>query len=327
MGTKRGERFVGCARKLPTMYQHLLVPVDGSRLAEAAMPAVRCLTETLGCTVTLLHMVERSAPRAVHGQAHLATADDAERYLAELARRTLPSGATVQCHVHTSKIEDVAGSIIAHAQELQIDLVVLCTHGASGVRHALFGTVAQRVIALGTTPVMLVPTSPSDEVRGFSCRRLLVPLDGMADHEQGLAAVANIAPGSGVHVLLLMVIPTWHDLTQSQLISSRLLPGTTVELLEATSGPAEAYLRQKAAAVQSAGHHVTTRVVRGEPVSAIVAVAQEFQADVIVLGTHGKANLDAFWSDSVTPRLARKSHLPLLLVPVHGNVPARHRGE
>ncbi len=299
------------------MFHHLLVPLDGSPLAEAAMPAVRHLAETLAAEVTLLHMIERHAPRVVHGQPHLSAADVAEQYLAELAQSTLPSGLHVQRHVHANEINDVAGSIVAHANELHIDLIVLCTHGAGGVRHGLFGSVAQRVIALGSTPVLLIPTPPRAENAGVSCRRLLVPLDGNAEHEQGLSAVGNIASDGGVQVLLLMVIPTWLDLKPSQQITSRMLPGTTVELLDASRDPAQAYLDDKTAGMKNIGCEVTSRVVRGEPVSAIVAAARDFVADLIVLGTHGTTNLDAFWSGSVTPQLARKSQLPLLLVPVH----------
>jgi nucleotide-binding universal stress UspA family protein len=298
------------------MFRHLLVPLDGSPLAEPAMRGARHLAETLGAEVTLLHMIERNAPLTVHGQSHLAAADDAERYLNELVRRTLPSALAVHCHVHTDTINDVAASIIAHAEELHIDLIVLCTHGAGGMRHGLFGSVAQRVISLGSTPVLLIPTPPSEDHADVSCRRLLVPLDGDAEHEQGLSAVAQLGLAPGAHLLLLMVVPTWLDLKPAQRIASRLLPATTVELLDASRDPAQAYLDDKSAGMQGAGWKVLTRVVRGEPVSAIVAAARDFAADLIVLGTHGKTHLDAFWSGSVTPRLARKSRLPLLLVPV-----------
>lgn len=298
------------------MFRHLLVPLDGSPLAEAAMPAARHLAKVLGAKVTLLHMIERHAPHTVHGQPHLAARQNAESYLADLAARTLQDVSAMQCHVHASEIDDVARSIIAHAVELQVDLIVLCTHGAGGVRHGLFGTVAERVIALGTTPVLLVPTPPPEGEQGFSSARLLVPLDGQPDHEQGLAAVANLAAAGSAKVLLLMVIPTWSHLEQSQQITARMLPATTTKLLDATGEPAQAYLESKMTLMKDAGYEVNARVVRGEPVGAIVAAAEEFQAGLIVLGTHGTRHLDAFWSGSVTPQLARKSNRSLLLVPV-----------
>ncbi len=62
---------------------------------------------------------------------------------------------------------------------------------------------------------------------------------------------------------------------------------------------------------------VTGEVQRGDPAKQIVHAARAFKADIIVLGTHGKTAMDAFWSGSVTPKIATQTHLPLLLVPVH----------
>ncbi len=296
------------------MFRHLLVPLDGSTLAEAVMPAVRHF-RALGAKVTLLHMLERKPPREIHGQPHLASADEAETYLKELAERTLPGG-PVQHHVHTSKIDDVARSIADHAEELDIDLIVLCTHGAGGVRHAVFGSVAQSVIALGTIPVLLIPETRNGGARGFACGNILVPLDGNPDHEQGLAAVANLDDESGGEVRLLMVVPDRRSLNQSYQIASRTLPGTVAEWLDASCSAAEVYLGEKVAGLKSPGRAVSAEVVRGEPVRAIVQAAQGNRTDLIVLGTHGTTHLNAFWSESVTPQLLRKSRLPLLLVPV-----------
>jgi nucleotide-binding universal stress UspA family protein len=298
------------------MFRHLLVPLDGSVLAEAALPAARHLSETTGADITLLHMIERNSPSAVHGAPHLTSVQDAEAYLAEIAQRTLSGVSRVHRHVHAGEIDDVAQSIVAHGNELHIDLIVLCTHGAGGVRHGLFGTVTQRVVALGSTPVLLVPTPPSGDGLGCSFQRVLVPLDGNPDHEQGLAALMELRPGRSDHVRLVMVIPKWRNLKQTHRHTSRTLPGTTVELLNATHDEAFAYLDEKANEIGKSRGEITAQVVRGEPVRAIVAAARDFRADLIVLGTHGTTHWDAFWSGSLTPQLAKASHLPMLLVPV-----------
>ncbi len=237
----------------------------------------------------------------------------------ELAERILPAD-SVHHHVHTSKINDVARSIVDHTEELDIDLIVLCTHGAGGVRHAVFGSVAQRVIALGTTPVLLIPESETGEQRDFCCQNVLVPLDGNPDHEHGLAAVANLDESSGGAVLLLMVVPDPRSLNQSQQLTSRMLPGTMTEWLDASCGSAEIYLAEKVASLKQADREVSARVIRGEPVRAIVETARDSGAELIVLGTHGTSHMNAFWSESLTPRLLRKSQRPLLLVPVAAEV-------
>jgi nucleotide-binding universal stress UspA family protein len=64
------------------------------------------------------------------------------------------------------------------------------------------------------------------------------------------------------------------------------------------------------------GLSVTAEVGRGDPTAVILETAARSQADVIVLGTHGRSGLDAFWSASVAPRIAQKAHVPVLLVPI-----------
>src|ERR1700728_1708147 len=87
--------------------RHLIVPLDGSHLAEAALPITRQLAEKLGAPVTLVHLIERNAPQQIHGQHHISNPEEAERYLSELGRRVFPSGPRVEQHVHAAEITDV----------------------------------------------------------------------------------------------------------------------------------------------------------------------------------------------------------------------------
>ena len=68
--------------------------------------------------------------------------------------------------------------------------------------------------------------------------------------------------------------------------------------------------------LQNAGLSVTAQVQRGEPAQIIARTAEEIKADLIVLGTHGKAGMDAFWEGSITPKIARQTPVPMLLVRV-----------
>jgi nucleotide-binding universal stress UspA family protein len=67
------------------MFEHLLVPLDGSRLAEAALPAAATLSKTLGARVTLIHVIERGAPQEIHGQQHLSDPAEASVHVGEVA--------------------------------------------------------------------------------------------------------------------------------------------------------------------------------------------------------------------------------------------------
>jgi len=145
----------------PARLGHLLVPLDGSPLAEAALPAAETLARALGADVTLLHVMERGAPATVHGHAHLTDAAAAQAYLDALAPRFAGIGAgRVDTHVHPNPENDVALSIGEHAAELGADLVVLSAHGEGGIGGWLTGTIAQQTIRRATPPVLLIRPNP-----------------------------------------------------------------------------------------------------------------------------------------------------------------------
>src|SRR5208337_2691872 len=110
----------------------------------------------------------------------LVTPQEATAYLEELSRLPALSGLHVETHVHTAQIGDVARSIAEHSEELAPDLIVMCTHGKGGARRLLFGDIAQQVISLGRTPVLMV--RPSKETQAAPAegnfRTILAPTDG-----------------------------------------------------------------------------------------------------------------------------------------------------
>lgn len=302
------------------MFRRLVVPLDGSRLAEAALPAAAYMAETLGSRVTLLHIIERDAPEAIHGERHLRTPEEAEAYLSAVAQRAFPPGVLVERHVHTAATADVPASIVAHGDELAPDLIVMCTHGRGGISDWLFGNIAQQVVRSGKTPLLVIRPTETGPQLPFECRRLLVPLDGNADHEQGLPIAAELARLSGASMHLLAVVATLGTLSGRESTTGRatgrLLPGATRAVLELAQQEAVSYLRGRVADLARQGVSVSAEVARGDPARVIIDAAQAIQADMVVMGTHGKAGMDAFWAGSLPSKIAGKLYLPVLLVPV-----------
>jgi nucleotide-binding universal stress UspA family protein len=297
------------------MYRHLLVPLDGSRLAESVLPVAASLAGGFQATVTLLHVIERGPPAHVHGDRHLTGRGEAEAYLDDLARRFFPPGVRVSHHVHGDVEADVPGSIVRHARELGADLVVMCTHGRGRLRHQLFGGIAQRVLAAGAVPVLLVPPVEAP-TPPFSCRRVLVPLDGRPEHAQGLPVGVAFARACAAAVHVLWVVPTFAHLAGEQAVAGHLLPGTISALLEMEQEEAARAVRERLAALGATDIPTTVEVARGDPAAAIMATATRIAADLIVIGTHGRAGMDAFWAGSVAPHIALRAAWPLLLVPL-----------
>ena len=298
------------------MFTHILVPLDGSRLAEAALPAARYLSDRFQMRMTLLHMIEKNAPRSVHGQPHLNNALAAAAYLNDISRRWFPESASVNHHVHTSEVDNVAESITAHANELACDLIVMCSHGRGRALHLMLGSIAQKVIRLDVIPTLLIRPDSGSEYPAFSCRILLVPLDGDSDHEQALSAVLMLAKTCSAAVCMTMVIPRFTTVSGTMAVTSRFLPGTTSRMLEISAQHAASYLRTQAASFQNQGIYTSTQVLRGDPAAVISDLAGKTQADIIVLATHGKSGMEAFWAGSVTHKVCSRSKTPMLLIPV-----------
>jgi nucleotide-binding universal stress UspA family protein len=296
------------------MFRRLLVPLDGSRVSEAVLPMAATLAKQAGARVTLLHVIERHAPPTVHGERHLTTAAEAESYLAETARRCFPPGAAVDWHVHAPEITDVAHSLAEHAGELESDLVVMLAHGRKQLRRWFVGTVAQQVLRRSLAPILLVQAGPDGTV-AVPFRQILVPLDGRAEHEAGLPAAVELARLASAPVHLLMVVPTPSALGGSEAATGQLLPTATREVLELAEQEGVQYLERHVERLREAGIPASATVARGEPADVIRDTAARLAADLIVLGTHGSAGVEAFWSGSLGQRLLGRIPASFLLAP------------
>ena len=285
-------------------------------MAEASLPAAVSLARTFGSSVTLLHVIERTAPQEIHGQRHLTNPEEAEVYLAEVADRVFPADIPVKRHVHPNEVDDVARSIAGHVGELGPDLIVMCTHGRGGLRGFMFGRIAQQVVGLDRTPVLLIPPATTEIPPLFSCNRILVTLDGNPDHEEGLKVASGLAKICGSELCLIMAVHKVNTLSGEQAATARMLPSATHVLLDLAEQDAKDYLHCHITALKAEGVTATADVHRGDPAKVIINTAEQTRADLIVLATHGKTGMDAFWSGSATPNVASRSIIPLLLVPV-----------
>jgi len=298
------------------MFRHILVPLDGSKLAEAAVPVAASLAKTLKAPVTLLHIIEQDAPQEVHNEHHITRPDEASAYLENLVKHAFPEDVQANWHVHTAAIQDVAASIVEHARtEFRPDLIVMCTHGKNGVRELLFGSIAQQVVAHGTTPLLLIKPE-FDHSSEFKLERILVPLDSGPVHDNSLPITQELANAYGSEIYLLTVIPTFSTVAGQTAAASSLLPATTSAMLDINVENAQEDLQTHLEELRKAGHLVRAEVARGDPAVEIVSVAEKLKADLIVLSTHRKAGAAAFWARSVAPNVTRRSHTPILLVPL-----------
>jgi nucleotide-binding universal stress UspA family protein len=298
------------------MYTRLLVPLDGSRLAETVLPIVEQLAVAWGATVVLLHVIERDAPAAVHGDRHLKAVAEAEPYLDELAAGLRSSGVNVETHAHPAPEGDVARSIASHTMEEHADLIVLSTHGRGRMRDLLFGRIAQQVVRRSSIPVLLMRPAGESGAQPFEPRIVLVPLDGTSAAEAALLPAQEFARAFGASLRLVMVVPTQETLPGDRQAVGTLLPAATRAALELERGEAQTYLSALAERVQSLDPAVpvSTEVSRGDITAALAARAAEPGVGLVVIATHGRAGLQAIWAGSVTSHLLARTQAPILLL-------------
>jgi len=294
------------------MFRHLLVPLDGSRLAEAALVPTAALARRLGARVTLLHVLERAAPQTVHGERHLTRAEDAEVYL-RAAAATLESGGMTVERIVDGEMTDVARTIASRAASLHADLIVICTHGEGGFRELLFGSVAQQVLGGGAIPVLLVhPTAGPPQP--FVCRTILVPLDQTAPSEAALPAAASLARALTAVIVLSHVVPTVTTMPGERGAAATLMPTAAAAMLDAEVERAAGYLQNLIPRLTGDGVDAQARVERGEPVQALLALVDARQVDLVVMATHARAGMAAVWTGSVAARFLPRVSVPVLLV-------------
>ena len=297
--------------------QRILVPLDGSRLAEAALPIAARLAAAFGATIALLHVIEKDAPSTVHGEPHLANAVQANEYLVRLTQQLVATGLKVDYHVHEAPVGDVPRSIASHAEEHNSDLIIVCTHGGGGLRRGLWGSIAQRVLQLSRRPVLLAraATAPSS-ASSFAPATIMVPLDGTAAAEAALPDATSLAHALKAGLRLVMVVPTLDKVAGEHQPKATFLPGTTRMLLDVQQEQATVYLENLAASIRAAGVEAVAEVRRGGPVAELAADAAEHGDGLVVAATHGRAGLQAIWTTSVATRLLKRTNAPILLVPI-----------
>ena len=160
----------------------------------------------------------------------------------------------------------MARSIVEHIGELAPDLIVMCTHGHGGWRRRLFGSKAQQVIALNKTPILLIPPA-QQATPEFHCTRIVVPLDGNAEHEQGLRVALDLAQVCQAALHLVYVIPTVDRLKGEDLATGRLMPHTMAAILDMQQEEAAEYLGCHIVDLREAGLTVSAEVARGDVVT------------------------------------------------------------
>ncbi len=303
------------------MEQQILIPLDGSALAEAILPYAVAVARATGSALTLLSVI----PQTLVDDPIYATFDlpDPEQeesrasrsdYLASVATRLKEEGLQVRTKV-------LAGNPATHIvslaqQDASIRLIAMASHGRSGIGRVFFGSVAAKVIEEVPMPLLLFrPPQHATPVAGpVSYQTILVPLDGSICAEQALDHARAFATAVGARLILLSVVYVSEHLTASG--AGGIPPWVTAQLQTETQSRTD-YLEHLAQPLCAQGLAVQTEVVSGQPIEGTLQSSARHHPDLIVLTTRGRNGLQQVLIGNVAMKVLQHAGLPALLVPTH----------
>lgn len=294
------------------MFAKILVPLDGSELAERALkPALEIARAAAGeitlLTVPVYRQVLVPGPTGyglvIPDQMLDMQYEEASQYL------TTIQGSLDQSLVRSAQIVrgDVAGAIVDFAAEQGVELIVMTTHGYSGFTRWMLGSITERVLRKAPCPVMVVRCADFP-------KHIVITLDGSELAEQALEPGLALARAFGARVTLFRVEPD-DDLGSLEL-SLLYAAGTDLgrELNRECDERLEYYLECLAEKHRSADLQIETLVVKGEPAREILQFTESGQVDLLAMATHGHTGLRRWVYGSITGKCLHNSACAMLIV-------------
>jgi nucleotide-binding universal stress UspA family protein len=297
------------------MLKRILVPLDGSTVAEGVLPYVRALAPVLKAKVELLKIGERDAAvdiaNPMVGQymdrVGAALRSQSEDYLDGIKRtfKDVVIG-------HGTRIGKPAEIIAEEGDREEDTLIAMSTHGRGGVGRWLMGSVTDKVIHLATTPMLVVKSTdealPESETE---LKTIIVPLDGSVLAEAVLPMAMAIAKALKLEVLLIRSI----SLPTTYAAGPEYAPWPTENFTEEMEKQSTDALDKTAAQLKLEGvEKIRIMVVTGPPAIQVVDIAKETPNSLVIMSTHGRSGVGRFVLGSVADRVVRHAGSPVLLM-------------
>lgn len=282
----------------------ILVPLDGSALAERAVPFAAALAKRAGWSILLLRAVS-TLRTATEAEGH-AVVREARTALDAVAAVLTADGHTVTARVVDNQAES---AILEATADEEVVLVVMSTHGRGGLGRFIYGSVADTVLRHAPVPVLTVPPhglhvwSPEQQIK------ILVPLDGSEVSRAALAPACELADTLGGSLVLASVVtfPTYAMYAEGYAFVE---PDPNDNLLIQTRH----YLEEIAAELQTDTRPVEVCATYGTPYFGIMTIARDFKVGLIVMATHGRGGVTRALLGSVATATIRQTDVPIMLV-------------
>lgn len=304
------------------MYKKMLVPLDGSELAEVVFTYAIQLASRLDLKLVLLHVSDPSGggvPRMP--DAYLSEARDSVMVQAADLRTSLGLKDDKSLEVEYVAIPGhPAEEILHYAEGNDIDIILMATHGRSGIKRWVLGSVADKVLRASKVPVWLARAAIPEEVvhDEWPTRTLLVPLDGSGLAEKILPHVEALAKQRGaelVEVTLARVCESPFITADYPEASMRLTWEEHVKYIQNWfKQGCEQYLEGVEKRLMDAGIRVRSEVLMGEPADEIISYAKKNPVNLIAMCTHARSQPGRLAYGSVADKVVRRASSPVFLV-------------
>jgi nucleotide-binding universal stress UspA family protein len=305
------------------MFKRILVPLDGSPLAEAALAPAATLAKRFDASLLLVRTIRVHVfPGADPGPAQLTALREAEAYLEQVSRQVKATGVAVETAI---PYDTPATGITDQAEFRHVDLIVMSTHGRKWVDALLHPSVTMQVLEHTSAPILAWKhAETADEYNTQSSllrymtdptTPLVVPLDGSLLSESALPIAEGMSQRFGNPILLVSVaepsrIP----------IGPYDYPAIVANADQAVIQETQSYLKHKQQEIAGRGLRVEAESAIGSPAASIEDCIQRNNAGLVVMASHGRGGLGRLFIGSVAQQVLRDTETPVLLVRFHPTV-------
>lgn len=299
------------------MYERILVPLDGSELAQIALPYAEKLAGVLGSQIILIYVSESTEDRYNHmHQFYLqqmveAAKQNAQRYLDKQDERTIKVDSMIL-------VGDPAEEIVDYAGKEDIGLIVMSTHGRSGIKRWAMGSVADKVLRSAKQPMAIIRAKgarPDMLGERNILSKILVALDGSKESEAVIPYIEELASKLQAEVILLQVIaPDYHIYAAGG-------PEYGVyaeQQMESMKKFARDYLEEIITRLKRREVTAKAEIMFGTAAETILNFADQANVSMVAMTTHGRSGVSRWALGSVAERVLRAGNTPLLLVRTPG---------
>jgi nucleotide-binding universal stress UspA family protein len=302
-----------------TEIRRILCPIDFSDFSRRALDHAVAIAKTYRSTVTVLH-VSTIAPVAAYVSGsglppHTSlTPLDREALLASVKRfATIDAGAGVSLECDVAE-GPAATAILAWADAMPADLLVLGTHGRSGFERLVLGSVAEKVLRKATCPVLTVPGGAGKETLAppVMFRRILCALDFSDCSIHALRFAMSLAEQTEAHLTVLHVIELPPDIPREPHEPILAAPRDLREYIALAEDDCTRRLQKVIPDALRVRGIVDTLLATGKPYREVLRVAAEKNSDLIVIGIHGRGPIDRLFFGSTTEQVVRHATCPVL---------------